>query len=159
MKKNKLIAGAMSLAMLCTMTVPAYAQDSQSGNVNVYYTEPSTFTLSIPENVDISTPDQSINVGVKEVNIRQGESIAVGTQSVNDTGEFTLQTGERTVKTTLKKQNGQPITPKDTIEEFKDNGTTKLTFGEVKDINGGEPKAGRYRGTLTFVAELLLPPA
>lgn len=158
MKKNKLIAGAMSLAILCTMAIPVHAQEPQSGQVDVYYNMSSTFTLSIPAEVDISVPNQSINVGVKDVNIKEKEWINVGTNSVGNTGEFTLHTGERTVKTTLQKQNGQPVTPNDVIGKFTDNGTTTLTFGEVKDINGGKPKAGNYRGTLTFIAVLTQAP-
>lgn len=159
MKKNKWIAGAMSVAMLCIMAVPAYAKDTDSRQMSVTYTEPQNFTLSIPiGEVDLSTTED-IPVGVSNVNILSGKEIALKmTGGIDESGNIELTDNsqqDRKAKTSLSlSKDGTAIVKDDIFAKFTKDGTATLYFGDLTDKDGTATKAGSYTGTLTFTATI-----
>ena len=130
MKKNKLIAGAMSVMMLGAMVLPVHAEDKtqDTGNLSVQYTEPQDFTLSIPSgNVDLNVT-KNIFVGVKNVNLLSGKEIALKmTSGIDESGNIELSDGSQTdrkAKTILSLTNGGEAIKKDNVfARFSTDGT------------------------------------
>ncbi|MDO4341090.1 MAG: hypothetical protein Q4C91_23950 [Eubacteriales bacterium] len=170
MNRNKLtkkaLAGIMSAAMLAAM--PVYAENEESKDMTVEYLQDTTYTLSIPESITLSsTAEKKVkNIGVSAVNTTPAEKVKVKIKSgiTNNQVELVRQdyTGTKVVSDVTDK-DGNKVSNGFVVAEFQDMSTVPvagantniLNFSAVKDSAGGTVKAGSYSGTIVFEADVV----
>lgn len=162
--KRRWIAGMMSAALLMAgMALPVYATTTnpQSDNINVSYTVPERYTLSIPASTNGVTLSASDNVtttvGVIDVSLLSGSEIQVSvTAGVDAAGTVELKQngGTETIVSDLT-VDSSPVKINEVFATFTANSSKTLTFSPVQAKSPStEMVAGDYSTTLTFSASI-----
>ena len=160
--KKKLAAGILSAALTAGLTLPVYAQDTQTGDMMVTYTQNESYLLSIPasaQELNLSTAqDVTTDIGVSDVNLAPGRKIQVSvTDGVDGSGtvELAQDGGDAVLQSSLTlKETGDPVILNQTFAEFTSDGSKTLNFSALKTQDNSQAKAGSYSGTITFSADI-----
>lgn len=144
---KKLFALILTVAMLATMSVTAFAANTTGGSMEVTYSVEPGYTVTIPETVTIGANGTSATVSAEDVVVNKGQYVSVTLASDNN---FTVTSGEGTTLTYTVTKDGQPVAAGDEILAVNpasaDNGSTEITFA----INDEIQYAGTYTGSATF---------
>lgn len=168
MGRSRRLAGlAMAAGMMGSMAVPVMAAEvtpsSNIGTMTVGYTEPSTYTLSIPESVTLkedavvseSVGLSNVNVGTKqEVQIKVTEGVTEGNVKLTDVKD---SSNIKTSKVSLD-SDGKGIAVGDVVATFDGASATNpiaKTGGTLYFSKLGDIPAGTYTGTITFEASIV----
>lgn len=150
MKKNKLIAGAMSVVMLGAMALPVHAQD-----MTVTYREPNSYMVTIPTSVDLSAGAALNTIEVSNVNLEPNKEIKIKiSNGVDSNGVIELSrendTATKAVTTISKTEGGAGIAQNTDFATFITDGEQELYYSAIEAKDGGAVKAGNYNVQLTF---------
>lgn len=158
--KKKWIAGMMSAALIAGMALPVYASQTDTKSLYVKYEEPSTFTMSIPQDVTLSKESgttgtielSAINVAAnKKVEIRVTEGITDGKVTLTDEND-TNNTCSATVSL---EEGGTGVDPNAPIAEFTNASPEPLTVTLYFSALGNDITAGTYKGTITYQGSIV----
>lgn len=154
--KKRLLAGVLSVMLLGAVAMPVYADDLQVG-----YTQTSTWTVSIPKTSLSQTQDVEQTVVATAMNIRPESKLQVKITGVTN-GMVTLNRSDNGATTTSTVSyvdstgsksiiNGETVIAEfvDQSTNFANNTTGKLSFSPIV----ADTKAGDYTGTVTYVME------
>lgn len=150
MKKNRLMAGTMSMMMLGALALPVHAQQ-----MSVTYRQPNTYTVSIPQSIDLSAGATFNEIETSNVNLEPNTKITIKiSQGVDQNGVIELSrendTDTKAVTTVSLTDGGTGIELDKDFASFTANGKQKLYYSAIAAKDGGTVKAGNYSGTLTF---------
>ena len=153
---KKLFALILTVAMLATMSVTAFAADNtfnydenpQSNGTTVTYSVAPTYTVTIPETVTIGADGTEKTVSAEGVVVNKGQYVSVTLAADNN---FTVKTAEGAELAYTVTANGDAVAAGGEILAVnpKDgkNGTATVTF----DIDETKIQyAGTYTGAATF---------
>ena len=144
---KKLFALILTVAMLATMSVTAFAANTTGGSMEVTYSVAPAYTVTIPETVTIGANGTSATVSAEDVVVNKGQYVSVTLAADNN---FTVKTTEGATLTYTVTANGEAVAAGDEILAVNpasaDNGSTEITFA----INDEIQYAGTYTGSATF---------
>ena len=145
---KKLFALILTVAMLATMSVTAFAANTTGGSMEVTYSVAPAYTVTIPETVTIGADGTSATVSAADVVVEKGQYVSVTLAADNN---FTVKTAEGAELTYTVTANGETVAAGGEILAVnpKDGktGTATITF----DIDETKIQyAGTYTGTATF---------
>ena len=160
LKRRFGMAMATAIAM-SMMVLPVSAADN---SLSVEYGQATTYTLSIPAAVTLSSTaaTSQSSIGVSAINTTPGEKVQVKIKSGITNGKVELvRENDNTTKvvSTVTGKNSAAVTNGFVVAEFQDMNTTaidtnagELNFSKVVDSTSESAtvKAGTYKGTLVF---------
>jgi hypothetical protein len=169
--KKRLLALTLALTMAMGMTMTAFAADTtkdiskdtdQTGTANtteVKYTTESTYTVTIPSDVVVTTAGATAEIKASEVLIASNEKLNVQMVSANysDDGGFTLQYSTSKITYSILKDNND-VNNKDIVLTVSPNsdttgkasGSVNLTISTTDNNIQAATMAGEHTDTLTF---------
>lgn len=159
--KKKMIAGALSLAMLSAMAIPVYAEENtvKTGTTPIEASIPSVYTLTIPSETDIQFNAASTDLkGVLKVtgNVLPTQSVKVSVE----TKALENSVQKTTLPYTLK-YNGSVFTSDEWDETELRAGLAgegegkELTLSvAIESADWASAKAGTYEGSIVFTAAM-----
>ena len=149
---KKLFALILTVAMLATMSVTAFAVNTTSGSTEVSFNVDPTYTITIPATVELErqedngivTYENDYTIGANAgVRLKKGEYIEV---TVASDFEMTTEQGA-TLDYTITAENAAVATG-DVVAEFE---TDKAAQSTTIHIAAADPEyAGEYKDTVTF---------
>lgn len=157
MKRKWLVSAMLGLLVVSELGATIYAEEKET---EVTYDVQSSYTLSIPAKVDLSTSLFS-RIGTTYHNIEPNKkldiSLSANNSSIDNEGKIFLtrknDSTSHTLTTTVS-TNGDPLGINSTVLSIigtQDTGeTTSLTFSPL----AGTKKAGNYAATIHFAAEI-----
>lgn len=149
---RKLFAIMLSVALLLSMSVNAFAADSQiagegaTGQSTVFYQAPDTFSIVIPETIYIM---DGYTFTATEINIASDLKVFVRITNLDENNILTM-TNTETGDTLNMEITGLDEKQRCAIFE-PDNLTSMLTISSVIRNNGENPRTGEYTGIMEFV--------
>ena len=158
---RRFISAVMTLAMVSAIapmsafadTTVNQASDPKTGTMTATYDVTAKYTMTIPAGVTLSSTDAvPASIEASGVMLESGQKIKVTLTSADHTesgSTFHAQTekGDSTATYTIGKGEATTgISVGDTVAEFTENGTQKLSFSTVS----GATYAGEHTETLTF---------
>lgn len=164
MKKSrlarKMITGITAAGVMALGVMPVCAANENTGELKVGYTEASTYTLSIPQNVTLSEKEEvsqsigisAVNVGTKEkVQIKVSQGISDKKVSLADVKD-PANIAKSTVSLT---SGGEGISIDTAVAEFKGTSIVPIMGGVLYFSPLNDVPAGTYNGTITFSADIV----
>ncbi|MGL9728546.1 hypothetical protein [Enterococcus sp. DIV0756] len=155
---KKRMIGTVLLSLLAL----GVAGTVQAEETNVEYEVKNSYTLKIPASIDLQQT-QEIELGTSEHNIEPSKklslTLSMTNPSIDDSGTITLTRQKdpgspHTLTTQLMKDGGTPLKKGDLLlKATGTNETGSLATFKFEDLVG-EKKAGQYKTTITFVAEI-----
>lgn len=154
MRNNRTKKVGMSLAALALVSAMALpvsaAENTQTGNMDVQATVKSDYILTVPKEV-VDIPFERVETELKvkvSGNIEKGKTISVTT---GETGALKTETGSELPYTIGNTQ----LTWTDTeLDNNRETGVEKLTILTITPESWKAAKAGTYKGTVTFTADM-----
>ena len=151
---KKLFALILTVAMLVTMSVTAFAatvdqgSTDPNGSMDVTYSVAPGYTVTIPPTVTIGTSGTSAEISAADVVVEKGQYVSVTLAENND---FTVKTAEGAELTYTVTANGENLAAGGEILAVNPTdgktGTATITF----DIDESAIQyAGTYTGSATF---------
>ena len=145
---KKLFALILTVAMLATMSVTAFAANTTGGSMEVTYSVAPAYTVTIPETVTIGADGTEKTVSAEDVVVNKGQYVSVTLAADNN---FTVKTTEGATLTYTVTKGGQPVAAGGEILAVNPadgkTGTATITF----DIDETAIQyAGTYTGSATF---------
>ena len=145
---KKLFALILTVAMLATMSVTAFAANTTGGSMEVTYSVAPAYTVTIPETVTIGADGTSATVSAADVVVNKGQYVSVTLAADNN---FTVKTTEGAELTYTVTANGETVAAGGEILAVNPadsaTGTATITF----DIDESAIQyAGTYTGSATF---------
>ena len=144
---KKLFALILTVCLLATMSVTAFAANTTGGSMEVTYSVAPAYTVTIPETVTIGADGTSATVSAADVVVNKGQYVSVTLAADNN---FTVKTTEGAELTYTVTANGETVAAGGEILAVNpasaDNGSTEITFA----INDEIQYAGTYTGSATF---------
>ena len=145
---KKLFALILTVCLLATMSVTAFAANTTGGSMEVTYSVAPAYTVTIPETVTIGTSGTSAEISAADVVVEKGQYVSVTLAADNN---FTVTSGEGATLTYTVTKGGQPVAAGDEILAVNPadgkTGSASVTF----DIDESAiVYAGTYTGTATF---------
>ena len=145
---KKLFALILTVAMLATMSVTAFAANTTGGSMEVTYSVAPAYTVTIPETVTIGADGTSATVSAADVVVNKGQYVSVTLAADNN---FTVKTTEGAELTYTVTANGETVAAGGEILAVNPadsaTGTATITF----DIDETAIQyAGTYTGSATF---------
>lgn len=164
MKKKTITCALGTMMITAAAFLPVYAADSP--NMEVKYTQETTYILSIPSDIDLSanSVSKAENIGLSAINAAPDKKVQVKIKSGISNSEVELsRTGETSTKVVSKvtdKEN-KSISDNFIVAEFEGTsdtpkpivtGTGILNFSKIEDAidANADVKAGEYTGTIVF---------
>ena len=150
---KKLFAILLTVAMLATLAVPVFAADAPiKGSASVYFEVAPTFTVTIPETVELTekntdgvvTYENDYTISASEnLRLKKYEYVSVSLES-----DFVMETAETATLTYAITVNGTEIENGDEVATFD---TSIAAQTATIHIAAGDPEfAGRYEDAVTF---------
>lgn len=153
MRKNKTKKVGMSLAALALVSAMALpvsaAENTQTGDMDVQATVKSDYMLTVPSTVvDIPFEQENTELSITvSGNIEKGKTIKVTTED----GSLKLGTSDSLPYTISEKQ----LTWDDAeLDNGGEKGVVKTTNLIISQESWKAAKAGTYKGTVTFTADM-----
>ena len=145
---KKLFALILTVAMLATMSVTAFAANTTGGSMEVTYSVAPAYTVTIPETVAIGADGTSATVSAADVVVNKGQYVSVTLAADNN---FTVKTTEGAELTYTVTANGETVAAGGGILAVNPadsaTGTATITF----DIDETKNQyAGTYTGSAIF---------
>ena len=145
---KKLFALILTVCLLATMSVTAFAANTTGGSMEVTYSVAPAYTVTIPETVAIGADGTSATVSAADVVVNKGQYVSVTLAADNN---FTVKTTEGAELTYTVTANGETVAAGGEILAVNPadsaTGTATITF----DIDETAIQyAGTYTGTATF---------
>ena len=161
-------AAALALTGACAFGGTALADDGNSKNMDVTYSVDSTFTLSIPDRVELTETESTIAavaVGVSSANIAPEKKLTItvssnGFEGTDNTLKLTHTDKDSvTIKTSVG-IDGYPVTDNSVVATFPEGmiglSTKTMTFSSITDADGGSKvQAGSYKTVMTFTGAIV----
>lgn len=156
--KRKVAIGVASLMMTGMVFLPVHADDT-SADMDVSYSEPSTYTLSIPKSVILAS-DQAVSkqITATQMNVEPSRAVKVTvTGGLQPGGIIQLdRVGDSSTKVqSILSLNSTPVDSNTIVAQFEGEDLTPtiggtLSFSKITPTTGSNIKAGSYDGTVTF---------
>ena len=145
---KKLFALILTVCLLATMSVTAFAANTTGGSMEVTYSVAPAYTVTIPETVTIGADGTEMTVSAEDVVVEKGLYVSVTLAADNN---FTVKTAEGAELTYTVTKGGQSVAAGGEILAVDPadgkTGTANITF----DIDEAAIQyAGTYTGTATF---------
>lgn len=163
--KQIFLAGALSVFLLGTFIMPVHAEDNTK-TAEVEYTQPNSWTVSIPETTLSQTNETVQTVTATAMNIRPDKKLQVTiivkdsqeNEIIDSQGRITLTRSDGKATTTsvvsTTENSANPIKEDTVIAEFEDQSTAfaNKTTGELYfSAVPTDTKAGDYKGSIVYV--------
>lgn len=169
MKRNKItgkmLAGVLAVGLIASAAVPAYAAEEENPNqkeMEVGYTEGSTFTLNIPATLVALKEGEEVSekVGLTSINVGTTEKVQIKVTKGISGGKVTLvdeKDPANTCKSLVALTSGAEtgIGDNEVVAEFEGTSTNPTKGGTLYFSQLGDVPAGTYRGTIEFTASLV----
>ena len=158
MKKKQLLLGAMGLMMAGVLAMPVNAKERTT---NVSYTETNAYEISIPENLELKPGEEkTLTISMSKMNVSPTEQVTVKVKSGIKDGAVTLtreNASDVTTSTVSLQSGGTGIADNAVVATFKDQNTAPEQGGGTLYFTGlaGNLKAGNWKGTMVFEAEIV----
>lgn len=162
MMKKKTLATLLTLTMLTTAAVPAFAagtafdKDTDKGTTEITYKVDSTYTITIPVDVDLASTTKTGAVTIADAKIPFGQSLNIKVTSTNydkENSKFRLKDGAKENYIDYKINDGSNDIANEAIILSAAAGTTEKTVNLTFSlVNSEQNIAGSYADTLTFTA-------
>ena len=145
---KKLFALILTVCLLASMSVTAFAANTTGGSMEVTYSVAPAYTVTIPETVTIGADGTSATVSAEGVVVNKGQYVSVTLAADNN---FTVKTTEGAELTYTVTANGETVAAGGEILAVNPadsaTGTATITF----DIDETAIRyAGTYTGSATF---------
>ena len=155
--KKTVKTSVVGMMMAAALVAPVHAADNTAeGTMNVTYTEPNKYIVSIPSSVDL-TKETSTKITSKEINIAPGKQVEVKILSgINSDGKVTLnrekgEPSDVTESTVSLAENGQAIAENAIVATFEGQSTAVKTGGTLYfSALPDNLAAGEWKGQITF---------
>ena len=159
-------AAALALTGACAFGGTALADDDNSEkNMDVTYNVASTYTMTIPTEVQLSTTGggtASIGVLKDDLNLAPDDTVTIAISGLDSSGNATLThtTKGGVTVTSAVTLDGKSVANNDQVFSLAGRDvstaslTADLTFGVPAPIGSETILAGSYKGTVTFTAAL-----
>lgn len=155
---RKFASFLLAAVLCCTAAVPAFAADITTEgekDTTLTYSVKTDYMVTIPEQVSL---DEEIVIFSSKANTEPGMEVKVRISDLTADGaaELTRTNDESYQITAAAKQNNTGITNNTVVARFADVTAERkatadpITFDDPVAVNGGEIKAGSYKGSLTF---------
>ena len=154
---KKLLAIALALVMVLSLSVTAFAADTsinqdtdpKTGTTNVTYTVNPTYTVTIPATVTLG--GAAVEVKAENVVVDKGKQVVVKLTGTSDSGNaFKVTTTEGAELTYTVKKDGSAVALNDAVLTVNPtsgaSGSVNLSFA----LAGTITYAGEYSGTVTL---------
>ena len=145
---KKLFALILTVAMLATMSVTAFAANTTGGSMEVTYSVAPAYTVTIPETVTIGADGTSAEISAANVVVEKGQYVSVTLATDNN---FTVKTTEGAELTYTVTANGETVAAGGEILAVNPadsaTGTATITFNIDETAI---QYAGTYTGSATF---------
>ncbi|HIR94157.1 MAG TPA: hypothetical protein IAB98_12135 [Candidatus Egerieimonas intestinavium] len=153
MRKNRTKKVGMSLAALALVSAMALpvsaAENMQKGDMNIQATVKSDYTLTVPSTMDIPFEQESTKLEITvSGNIEKGKTISVTT---DEKGVLKTETDSElpyTIESTELRWTDTEL------DNNREKGVVKTTNFIISQENWKAAKAGTYKGTVTFTADM-----
>jgi hypothetical protein len=141
----------MTVGIFPTSAFASYEDFTESAEITLQYEEPTTYTLSIPSVIDITSGNC---ISLSNANIASDKEVYVNVcqSSFNDNGGITMtQTNGSTdtINVTLYNHLNQPLSTSNPLlcvfNETEPSGYSTFFYGECQTTN---VMAGKYRATV-----------
>lgn len=152
--KKVLLSGILGLTMLSGLVTPVLANES-SGSTAVTYGEENTYTITIPDKVNVNKyggDNVEADITSSSANIEPGKKVSVTISStIIDQGKIELKNGNQAVTTKVTKDNS-PITKDKEVASFTGMINTSIVGGTLNfsAIQESNALAGSYTGRLDY---------
>ena len=154
---KKLIALILTVCLMVTMSVTAFAANTTGGSTEVSFNVDPTYTITIPASVELQrqedngvvTYENDYTIGaVAGVRLKNNEYIEVTVAS-----DFTMETKEYAwLNYEILDANGKKVENNDVVAEFE---TDKNAQSTTIHIAANDPDyAGEYKDTVTFTVSV-----
>lgn len=155
--KKTVKTSVVGMMMAAALVAPVHAADNTTeGTMEVTYTEPNKYIVSIPSSVDL-TKQSSSTITSKEINIEPGKQVEVKiSNGINADGKVTLTrekavAADTTTSTVSLTENGQAIAANAVVATFEGQNTTVTSGGTLYfSALPTDLAAGTWTGTITF---------
>lgn len=151
---KKLLALVLTVIMLCSVSVTAFAADLDEGNnvgtITVSYGVDEGYVVTIPADVTVSTAGVETTLSASSVLIPDGKTLTV---SVASTNNFNLEYAGSQIPYTVSVGETEQTTATFTalsITSGTTSGSVKLTFKTTDADIAKATKSGNHTDTLTF---------
>ena len=164
MKKSrlarKMVTGITAAGVMALSVMPVCAANENTGEMEVGYTEASTYTLSIPQSVTLSEEKEvSQNIGISAVNVGTKEKVQIKvSQGISDkkVSLTDVKDSANIAKSTVSlTSGGEGISVDTAVAEFKGTSTVPTMGGVLYFSPLNDVPAGTYSGTITFSANIV----
>ena len=153
MRKNRTKKVGMSLAALALVSAMALpvsaAENMQKGDMNIQATVKSDYTLTVPSTMDIPFEQESTKLEITvSGNIEKGKTISVTT---DEKGVLKTETDSElpyTIESTELRWTDTEL------DNNREKGVVETTNFIISQENWKAAKAGTYKGTVTFTADM-----
>ena len=160
---KKLISLMLSLAMLCTMGVTAFAEDGQitdqsdpqSSTCEVIYDLGTEYCIIIPQQIRAS--DGEYTFYASYVYLNDNEQVAVYISPMTEQGMISLQSekGNTLNMSVFYNHDGlKELSEDGLVAVFTDSSTANGSVSFEKIIDGTSRSAGEYYGTFEFTVRI-----
>lgn len=164
--KKTVNTSVVGMMMAAALVAPVHAADNTTkGTMEVTYTEPNKYIVSIPSSVDL-TKQSSSTITSKEINIEPGKQVEVKiSNGINADGKVTLTrekavAADTTTSTVSLTENGQAIAADAVVATFEGQITTDTPGGTLYfSALPTDLAAGTWKGQIIFSisVELIRP--
>lgn len=155
--KKTVKTSVVGMMMAAALVAPVHAADNTTeGTMEVTYTEPNKYIVSIPSSVDL-TNVKSTTITSKDINVEPEKQVEVRiSKGINSDGKVTLTrekgvAADTTTSTVSLTENGPAIAADAVVATFEGQITTDTTGGTLYfSALPTDLAAGKWTGTITF---------
>lgn len=157
---KKILTFALVAAMLTATGMTAFAapitqETSDNGNTTVTYQVDPTYTITIPDQVELSKTDTvEKEITAEDLLLPHGQKVVVKLSAASNTasgGTFHAKNGDSDATYTIT-ANNKAIALGDEVASFTENGSQPFTFSQADMTN--VIFSGKHTETLTFTVSL-----
>jgi hypothetical protein len=127
-----------------------YGAGYDSAQIEITYTEPSTYVVLIPASIDMSD-GASYTFTAQSLNLSDGQMLVINATNLDDQNRMTLTSGNNTTKKVfVRSDTGLSVDQNCAAVFYGDSLVSEISFWLNTDESSSVPKAGRYAGILNF---------